>query len=144
MTLQEQLMEDMKTAMKAGDKERLTIIRLVLSKIKNFEIDHGQADDAAVQKIIGTLVKQQLDALTDFKRAERQDLIDESQTQLEILQSYLPAQLDDQQLTAMIQEVLSEQESRDFGPVMKAVMAKVAGQADGSRVASLLKQALQA
>ena len=144
MTLQEQLMEDMKTAMKAGDKERLTIIRLVRSKIKNFEIDHGQADDAAVQKIIGTLVKQQLDALTDFKRAERQDLIDESQTQLEILQSYLPAQLDDQQLTAMIQEVLSEQESRDFGPVMKAVMAKVAGQADGSRVASLLKQALQA
>ena len=144
MTLQEQLLEDMKTAMKAGDKERLTIIRLVRSKIKNFEIDHGQADDAAVQKIISTLVKQQVDALADFKRAERQDLIEESQTQLEILKSYLPAQLSDQQLTAIIQEVLSEQESRDFGPAMKAVMAKVAGQADGGRVANLLKQALQA
>ena len=144
MTLQEQLMEDMKTAMKSGDKERLTIIRLVRSKIKNFEIDHGQADDAAVQKIIGTLVKQQLDALADFKRAERQDLIEESQTQLEVLKSYLPAQLSDQQLTDIIQEVLSEQTSRDFGPVMKAVMAKVAGQADGGRVANLLKQALQA
>ena len=142
MTLQEQLMEDMKTAMKAGDKERLTIIRLVRSKIKNFEIDHGQADDAAVQKIISTLVKQQLDALEDFKRAARQDLIEESQTQLAILKSYLPAQLSDQELTAIIQEVLSEQASRDFGPVMKAVMVKVAGQADGSRVASLLKQAL--
>ena len=56
----------------------------------------------------------------------------------------MPAQLSDQQLTAIIQEVLSEQESRDFGPAMKAVMAKVAGQADGGRVANLLKQALQA
>lgn len=142
MNLQEQLMEDMKTAMRAKDSERLGVIRLIRSEIKNFEIDHGEADDAAVEKIIKRMLNQQLDALEDFKRAAREDLISETESKVEILQSYLPEQMGDQELEKFIQDFVEKSELKDFGPLMGKITAELGSKADGSRVASTLKKVL--
>jgi uncharacterized protein YqeY len=142
MNLQEQLMEDMKTAMKARDAERLSVIRLVRSEIKNFEIDHGAADDAAVEKIIKKMLNQQLDALEDFKKAVREDLISETESKIKVLKSYLPEQLSDQDLEKFIQDFLDKSEIKDFGPLMGKITKELGSKADGSRIASMLKKLL--
>lgn len=142
MSLQTQLLEDMKTAMRAKDSAKLDMVRMIRSEIKNYEIDNGAADDAAVQKLIKTMLKQQKDALGDFQSAGRQDLIDETEVKIAILQSYLPTELPDAELQAIVDSVLSATDTRDFGPVMKQVMQQVAGRADGARVTAMVKQAL--
>ncbi len=142
MSLQTQLLEDMKTAMRAKDSAKLDMVRMIRSEIKNYEIDNGAADDAAVQKLIKTMLKQQKDALGDFQSAARQDLIDETEVKITILQSYLPTELPDAELQAIVDSVLSAIDTRDFGPVMKQVMQQVAGRADGARVTAMVKQAL--
>ena len=142
MNLQEQLIEEMKTAMRARDAERLGVIRLIRSDIKNFEIDHGVADDLTVQKIIKKMLNQQLDALEDFKKANREDLINETETKISILQSYLPKQLSDLDLEKIIQEFVAKSTVKDFGPLMGQLTKQLATQADGARIASLLKKIL--
>jgi len=144
MTLQEQLMADMKTAMKAKDMAKLSVVRLIRSEVKNWEIDNGTADDSAVQTIIKRMAKQQLDALGDFKKAERQDLIEETEAKIEILNAYLPQQMDNAALKTIVEEVVTASENKDFGPLMGQVMKKVANQADGGRVSAMLKQVLAA
>lgn len=142
MNLQEQLFEEMKTAMKAKDAERLGVIRLIRSDIKNHEIDHGTADDLIVQKIIKKLLNQQLDALGDFKKANREDLIAETEIKIKILESYLPKQLSDLDLEKFIQEFVEKSAVKDFGPLMGQLSKQLAAQADGARIASLLKKIL--
>ena len=142
MTLKEQLMEDMKNAMRAHETLKLDVIRMIRSEVKNFEIDNGEANDEAVQKIIKTMVKQQKDALQDFERAVRQDLIDETQAKITVFASYLPIELTDTELEQMIAEVLSSANTKDFGPLMGQVMKKVGNKADGNRVTTFLKKAL--
>jgi uncharacterized protein YqeY len=143
MTLQEQLMEEMKTAMRAKDADRLGIIRLIRSEIKNFEIDHGVADDLTVQKIIKKMLNQQLDALEDFKKADRQDLISETESKIKALESYLPKQMSDEDLEKFIEEFIAESSVKDFGPLMGQITKKLAAQADGSRIAAVLKKTLK-
>jgi hypothetical protein len=142
MTLQQQLIEDMKNAMRAHETLKLDVIRMIRSEVKNFEIDHGEANDETVQKIIKTMLKQQNEALIDFKRATRQDLIDETSAKIAVLLHYLPTELSDAELEQIIAEVLSVASTRDFGPLMSQVMKKVGSRADGTRVAALLKKAL--
>jgi uncharacterized protein len=142
MTLQEQLMEEMKTAMRAKDVDRLGTIRLIRSEIKNFEIDHGVADDAAVQKIIKKMLNQQLDALGDFKKADRQDLVSETESKVKILEAYLPKQISDEDLEKFIEEFVSQSDSKDFGPLMGQITKKLASRADGARIATVLKKVL--
>ncbi len=142
MTLKEQLMEDMKTAMKAHDSAKLDMVRMIRSEIKNYEIDNGEANDEAVQKLIKSMLKQQQDALLDFQKANREDLIAETEAKIVILNSYLPAQLSDEQLEQVIRDVLATATVKDFGPLMGQVMKRVGTQADGSRVTALLKQLL--
>jgi uncharacterized protein len=142
MSLQEQLINDMKTAMKAKDSQRLSVIRLIRSEIKNFEIDHGLADDATVEKLIKKMLNQQLDALKDFTRAARADLISETETQIQILKSYLPEQLTDQDLEKFVQEFVDQSEIKDFGPLMGKITKELAAKADGNRVATALKKIL--
>ncbi|HNV44951.1 GatB/YqeY domain-containing protein [Candidatus Woesebacteria bacterium] len=142
MNLQEQLMEDMKTAMRARDAERLGVIRLIRSEVKNFEIDHGVADDAAVVKIIKKMLNQQLDALEDFKKAAREDLINETESIVKILQSYLPEQMSDQELEKFIQDFVEQSAVKDFGPLMGKLTQALGSKADGSRIASTLKKLL--
>ena len=142
MNLQEQLMEEMKTAMKAKDVKRLSVIRSIRSEVKNFEIDHGLADDATVEKIIKKMLNQQLDALNDFQKAKRQDLITETNSKIEILKSYLPEQLSDQDLEEFIRQFVSDSNLKDFGPLMGQISKQLAAKADGSHIASILKKVL--
>lgn len=145
MTLKEQLMEDMKAAMRAHESQKLDMVRLIRAAVQSYEIDHreaGEASDEQVQKIISTMVKQQQDALVDFKKADRQDLVEETESKIVILESYLPKQLSDAELQAIVAEVLAGAERKDFGPLMGQVMKKVAGRADGNRVTAMLKAAL--
>lgn len=142
MTLKEQLMEDMKNAMRAHETLKLDVVRMIRSEIKNFEIDNGEADDEKVQKIIKSMLKQQKDALVDFERAARQDLIDETNAKIEIFAGYLPTELSDSELEAVIAEALSSATVKDFGPLMGQVMKKVGSRADGGRVTAFLKKAL--
>ncbi len=142
MTLQQQLMEDMKNAMKAKDMVKLNVIRFLRAEIKNYEIDHGEQDDQGVQKIIATQVKQAKDAQAEFAKGGRQDLVDEEAAKIQVLESYLPAQLSDDELDAIVTQVVSESEEQNMGKLISAVMAKVQGQADGARVAAMVKQHL--
>lgn len=142
MTLKEQLMEDMKNAMRAHETLKLDVVRMIRSEVKNFEIDNGEADDEKIQKIIKTMLKQQKDALLDFERAARQDLIDETNAKIEIFASYLPTELSDEELAKVVSEVLATASSKDFGPIMGQVMKKVGNKADGNRVTILLKKVL--
>lgn len=142
MTLQEQLMEEMKNAMRAHEVERLGMIRMIRSEVKNYEIDNGPADDNAVQKIIKRMLNQQQDALNDFKSAGREDLISETEAKIAILETYLPKQLSEAELLDIVKEVVEASPVKDFGPLMGQVMKKVGTQADGGRVSSALKQVL--
>lgn len=142
MTLQEQLMEDMKAAMKAHEEMKLSVVRMIRAAVKNYEIDHGAADDSKVQAIITTMMKQQQDALQDFQRGGREDLVQEAQANIDILKSYLPQQLSDEELLTIVKEVVAATEQKEFGPLMGQIMKKVQGKADGTRVSAALKSAL--
>jgi uncharacterized protein YqeY len=140
--LKAQLTEDMKNAMRAHDSVKLNTVRFLLSELKNWEIDNGVQDDAGVMKIIQREVKKMKDAIEDFKSGNRDDLVQEENAKVAILESYLPKQMSDEDLMKHVKEVVSSSEDKNFGILMKAVMARVQGQADGGRVSALLKQAL--
>lgn len=142
MTLKEQLMEDMKNAMRSHDSAKLDVVRMIRSEIKNHEIDHGEADDEAVQKIIKGMLKQQKDALGDFVKAARQDLIDETNAKIAVFTAYLPTELSDEELEKIVTETVSMASNKDFGPLMGQIMKKVGSRADGARVTAFLKKAL--
>lgn len=142
MTLKEQLMEDMKNAMRSHDSAKLDVVRMIRSEIKNHEIDHGEADDETVQKIIKGMLKQQKDALGDFTKAARQDLIDETNAKIVVFTAYLPTELSDEELEKIVTETVSMASNKDFGPLMGQIMKKVGSRADGARVTALLKKAL--
>lgn len=141
--LKTKFMDDMKTALRAHDTARLNTVRFLLSELKNWEIDHGEQDDAGVQAVIAREVKKQKDALNDFKNAGRADLVTEVEAKIVVMESYLPKQLSDEELQKIVQKELAASEKKDFGAVMKAVMAQVKGQADGARVSALVKASLE-
>lgn len=142
MSLKDQLLEDMKDAMRAKDTVKLTVVRMIRSEVKNYEIDNGEADDEAVAKIVKTMVKQQKDALNDFKNADRQDLVEETEAKIEAFEVYLPKQMTDEELDAVVAEVVANSPVKDFGPLMGQVMKKVGSAADGGRVSQALKKAM--
>jgi uncharacterized protein YqeY len=142
MSLKQTLMEDMKIAMRSGDALKRDTVRGVMSEVKNFEIDNGEQDDAGVQKIITKLVKQFQDAMADFTRGGRADLMAETQTKLDILQAYLPKQMSDDELNQIVADVVAAAPVKSMGPVIGQVMKKVAGLADGGRVSAAVKKAL--
>lgn len=142
MSLNTQLVTDMKQAMKAGDKLRLGAIRYLRSQIKNYEIDHGQQDDAGVEQIVAKQVKQIKESLAEYKQAGRDDLVQEEQVKLEVMESYLPVQLSTDEVQAIIDEVIQSQENPQLGPVIGQVMGRLKGQADGAKVAQLVRKTL--
>lgn len=143
MTLQEQLMEDMKQAMRDKNTVALGVIRFLRSEIQNYKIDHGDQDDIGVQKIIASQVKKMKDAVVEFKNAGRNDLVSEEEKKIAIMETYLPTQLSDSALEAIVTKVISESEDKNMGKLIGAVMKEVAGQADGARVSSLIRHKLQ-
>lgn len=146
MRILDQLNQDMKEAMRAKDKERLTTIRMIKASIQNEEID--KARDLTSEEeltILSREKKQRLDSLDEFKKAGRQDLVEKIESELTIVDRYLPEQLSDEELEAVIEETISEvgaESMKDMGTVMGAVMPKIQGRADGSQVNALVREKL--
>jgi uncharacterized protein YqeY len=146
MSLKDQITEDMKTAMRAKDSERLGTIRLLLAALKQKEVDERVVlDDAAVIAIVDKLIKQRKDSLEAFQKAERKDLADKEAAELVVLQAYLPARLSADEVAAEVKAIVAELAATgpgDMGKVMGAVKAKLAGKADMGQVSAAVKAAL--
>lgn len=142
MSLKQQLMDDMKNAMRARDMVKLNTIRFLQAEIKNVEIDNGEQDEAGVQKIIARQIKQMKDAMAEYAKGGRQDLVDEEQAKVDILQTYLPQQMSDDDLAKIVDDVIAEVGTANMGAVIGKVMQKAAGLADGGRVSALVKSKL--
>src|SRR3989338_5877618 len=140
MTIRDKIQSQMIAAMKAQEKNRLEALRYLFSQIKNREIDLKRplADDEAV-KLLQTEAKRRREAIEAYQKGGRQDLVEKESYQLSVIEEYLPKQLSDEELKTIIAEIKSANPSGDFGMLMKATMAKVAGKADGSRVAALCR-----
>ncbi|WP_438433352.1 GatB/YqeY domain-containing protein [Gorillibacterium sp. sgz500922] len=147
MTLNEQLNEDMKQAMKSQDKFKLSVIRMVRSAIKNIEIDQRKTlDDNEVLDILNREIKQRRDALQEFQKAGRDDLAESAQAEIAIIAAYLPQQLTEEEVQAIVRQTIQEtgaSSKADMGKVMSALMPKVKGRADGKLVNQIVQQQLQ-
>ena len=146
MTLKEQLTQDMKSAMKQKEQVRLSTIRLVRSAIKNREIELGkELDDADVVKVISTAVKQRKEAIEQFTKGGREELAEKEQAELKVLEVYLPQQLGEEELAALVKEAVEAVNAtsmKDMGKVMKEIMPKVQGRADGKIINQMVKSHL--
>ena len=146
MTLKARLTEDMKTAMRAKDSISLSTIRLVIAAVKQFEIDERvDADDAKVISIITKMVKQRKDSAQIYTDASRQDLADKENTEIEILDLYLPIMMNNAKIEAEVAAAINQTGAvgmGDMGKVMGVLKTKLAGQADMSEVNKVLKAAL--
>ena len=146
MTLKEQITEDMKSAMRAKEAERLGTIRLLLAAIKQREVDERiTVDDAGIIAIIEKLIKQRKDSIEQFQKAGRTDLVDQESKELGILQAYMPAQLSEAEVQSVIQKVIADLGAsgpQDMGKVIGALKAQLAGKADMGMVSRLVKAAL--
>ncbi len=146
MTLREQITEDMKSAMRAKEAERLGTIRLLLAAIKQREVDERiTVDDAGIIAIIEKLIKQRKDSIEQFQKAGRTDLVGQESKELGILQAYMPAQLSAAEVQSAIQNTISSLGAagpQDMGKVIGALKAQLAGKADMGMVSGLVKAAL--
>ncbi len=146
MSLKERITEDMKTAMRAKDAERLGTIRMLLAAVKQKEVDERvEVDDAALVGIVDKLIKQRKDAISQFTAAGRQDLADKESAELLVLEAYLPARLSAQEIDAAVAAIVAELGAKgpgDMGKVMGAVKAQLAGKADMGLVSAAVKKAL--
>lgn len=146
MSLKDQITEDMKTAMRAKDSERLGTIRMLLAAMKQKEVDERvELDDVAVIAIVDKLIKQRKDSITAFETANRQDLVDKEKSELEVLKVYLPARMSAEEVTAAVQAIVAELGAKgpgDMGKVMGAVKTQLAGKADMGQVSAAVKAAL--
>ena len=146
MSLKEQITEDMKTAMRAKDSERLGTIRLLQAAMKQKEVDERiTLDDAGVVAIVDKLIKQRKDSITAFEGAGRQDLADKEKAEMAVLQVYLPARLSAEEVAAEVKAIVTELGASgpgDMGKVMGAVKTRLAGKADMGQVSAAVKAAL--
>jgi len=148
VSLKRRLVEDMKSAMKAGAKVRLSTIRMVNAAVKNSEIEVGhELEDAGVEEVIARAVKQRRDSIEQYRRGGREDLADREQSEIDVLTEYLPEQLGEQAIRQMAQEAIAEAGAssvKEMGAVMKRLMPKVRGRAEGAAVTRIVKELLGA
>jgi uncharacterized protein YqeY len=146
VTLKERITEDMKAAMRASEKERLLTIRMVQAAIKQREVDERIVlDDAQVIAVIEKMVKQRRESIAAFEQGGRADLAEKEKAEIALLQAYLPAQLSEAEVDALIQEAIAStgaSSMKDMGKVMGAVKSKAAGRADMGAVSARIKAAL--
>ncbi len=146
MSLKAQITEDMKTAMRAKDSERLGTIRLLQAAMKQKEVDERVTlDDAMVIAIVDKLIKQRKDSIDAFNKAGRQDLVDIEEAEMKVLQVYLPARLSADEVAAEVKAIVAELGASgpgDMGKVMGAVKQRLAGKADMGAVSAAVKAAL--
>jgi len=148
MSLKTKLTDDMKTAMKSGDKDRLGVIRLVNAAIKQREVDERiQLDDAQVLSVLEKMLKQRRDSVTQFEAAGRNDLADKEKFEIGVIQDYLPQQMTAAEVDAAIGAAIAESgatSAKDMGKVMGAVKPKVAGRTDMGKLSERVKAKLAA
>jgi uncharacterized protein len=146
MSIKERLKSDMIAAMKSKEKEKLEAIRFLQAAIKKQEVDtRVDLDDTAVIAILSNQVKQRKDSIDQFRKGGREELAAKEEAELKIIQSYLPEQLTEAKLGELVEEAIKETGAtgmKDMGGVIKAVMAKAAGAAEGSVVSALVKKKL--
>mgnify|MGYP002737298399 FL=1 len=146
MTLKQTLTEDMKAAMKAGEKERLGVIRLINAAIKQKEVDERiELDDAAVITVLGRMLKQRRDSVSQYEAAGREDLAAVERAEIAVIERYLPAQMDEAAINAEIDAAIASTGASgpaDMGKLMGALKPKLAGKADMGLVSRLVKQKL--
>lgn len=148
MTLKARIQEDMKSAMRAGEKEKLANIRMVMAAIKQREVDERiELDDTQVLGVIDKMVKQRRESITQFAAGGRSDLVAKEEAELRLLNAYLPAQLTDAELDTMISAAITSTGAasiKDMGKVMAAIKAQAAGRADMGAVGARIKARLSA
>ena len=144
--IKQTISDDMKAAMRAKEKQRLGVIRLALAAIKQQEVDtRTELDDTAVLAVLDKMVKQRRDSLTQYESAGREDLAQQERYEIEVLQTYLPAALDDAELEQLIKEAISSSGAasmQDMGKVMNELRPKVQGRADMGQVSQKVKSLL--
>lgn len=146
-TLKEQLSEKIKSSMKSQDKSTLGFARSLHAAIRKKEVDERvDLDDAGVQKVVSTLVKQRQDSIQQFKQGNRMDLVEAEEAELAFLMTFLPAQMSAAEMEAAIDQAISESQAqgpKDMGKVMKVLTPKVQGKADMKQVSQILKAKLE-
>ena len=146
MSLKDRITDDMKSAMRAGEKDRLATIRLALAALKQREVDERIVlDDSQVLAVIEKMIKQRKEAIIQFEAGGRADLVAKESAEITVLQTYLPAQMSDAEIDAVIAEAIASTGAtsiKDMGKVMGAVKAKAQGKADMGAVSARIKQKL--
>ncbi|EJP77971.1 TPA: GatB/YqeY domain-containing protein [Stenotrophomonas maltophilia] len=146
MSMKQQLTEDMKAAMKAGEKHKLGVIRLINAAIKQREVDERiELDDTAVIAVLDKMVKQRKDSVSQYEAANREDLAEIERAEIVVIEAYLPAKMGEAEIVAAIQAAVAETGASgpaDMGKLMGALKPKLAGQADMGLVSKLVKQLL--
>ncbi len=147
MGLKEKLLQDMKEAMKAKDKVRLSTIRMINSLIKNAEIEkRGELTDDEIVQLLMKYAKQRRESIEMYEKGGRQDLVEKEKAELAIVESYLPKQLSEEEIRDIVKQAIEEtgaSSPKDLGKVMKVVMPKVRGKADGSVVNRIVREMLE-
>jgi uncharacterized protein YqeY len=148
MSLKNQIQEDIKTAMRAREKEQLSVLRLITAAIKQREVDERiELDDEQILLVLDKMVKQRRESLEQYEKAGREDLVAQERFELKLLQGYLPEPLSDDELTELIRNAVSETGAssiRDMGAVMNALRPQVQGRADMKLVSQAVKDQLGA
>jgi uncharacterized protein YqeY len=146
MSLKQQLTDDMKAAMKAGEKDRLAVIRLINAAIKQREVDERiELDDAAVLAVLEKMVKQRKDSVSQFETASREDLAAIERAEIVVIEAYLPAKLGEAEILSAIEAAIAETGATgpaDMGKLMGVLKPRLAGQADMGQVSALIKKKL--
>src|SRR5690242_20419655 len=146
MNLKDRIQEDVKAALRASERERLATLRLILAAVKQREVDERiTLDEAQVLSVLEKMIKQRRESIAAFESGGRSDLVAKESAELKLIQTYLPAQLSDAELDALIGEAMSQTSAssvKDMGKVMAAIKAKAAGRADMAAVAARIKARL--
>jgi uncharacterized protein YqeY len=146
VSLKERITGDMKAAMRAGEKERLGVIRMITAAIKQREVDERiSLDDAQVIAVLEKMIKQRKESLVQFQARNRQDLVDKESAEIDLLRTYLPSQLDDAAIDALIADAIAATGAasvKDMGKVMGVIKAKAQGRADMGAVGAKIKAKL--
>jgi uncharacterized protein len=146
MSLKERITDDMKAAMRSGEKERLGIIRMLTAAIKQREVDERiTLDDTQVMSVLEKMIKQRKESVAQFQAGNRQDLADKETAEITLLQTYLPAQLSDAELDALIKEAIASSGAasvKEMGKVMAIIKTKAQGRADMGAVGAKIKAKL--
>ena len=143
----EKLDKDMIEAMKSGQKDRLTVIRMVKAALKQEQIDHKkEINDDLLIEVVSRQIKMRKESIAEFEKGNRQDLVDQTQAEIDILMKYLPEQLSEEEVLKVIDEIFEEvkpESKKDMGRVMKEANARLKGKADMKTVSSIIQEKLQ-